>query len=82
MSVRDLRSTRQVRHDLAELLTVAVCGVLCRADDFAEIKAWANQRIDWLRGLLALENGIPSHDTFGRAFGLLDSRKFEAARRA
>ncbi len=79
VSVRDPRSTRQVRHDLAELLTVAVCGVLCRADDFAEIEAWANERIDWLRGFLALENGIPSHDTFGRVFALLDPREFEAA---
>jgi len=31
-----------------------------------------------LRGLLALPNGIPSHDTFGRVFALLDPAALEA----
>ncbi|NMG03046.1 ISAs1 family transposase [Azoarcus taiwanensis] len=79
VSISDPRSTRQVRHDLAELLTVAVCAVLCSADEFSEIEAWAKERIDWLRGFLVLENGIPSHDTFGRVFAALDPGEFEAA---
>lgn len=78
-SISDPRSTGQVRHDLAELLTVAVGGVLCRANDFSEIEAWANERIDWLRGFLVLEKGIPSHDTFARVFAMRDPRQFEAA---
>lgn len=36
-------------------------------------------KLDWLRGYLKLENGIPSHDTFGRLFGLIDPQEFEAA---
>lgn len=40
VSISDPRSTRQVRHDLSELLTVAVCAVLCSADEFSEIEAW------------------------------------------
>lgn len=79
VTIQDPRSSRQVRHDLSELLTVAVCAVLCRADDFLEIEAWASERIEWLRGFLVLENGIPSHDTFGRVFAMLDPREFEAA---
>lgn len=46
VTIRDPRSSRQVRHDLSELLTVAVCAVLCRADDFLEIEAWAIERIE------------------------------------
>lgn len=79
VSISDPRSARQVRHDLSELLTVAVCGVLCSADEFSDIEAWAKERIDWLRGFLVLEHGIPSHDTFGRVFAALDPRQFEAA---
>lgn len=79
VSINDPRSARHVRHDLGELLTVAVCAVLCSADEFTDFEAWANERIDWLRGFLVLENGIPSHDTFGRVFAALDPHEFEAA---
>lgn len=60
------------KHDLVEMLVVTVCALMCGVDDFVGIEAWANERIDWLRRFLKLENGIPSHDTFGRLFGLLD----------
>ena len=79
ISISDPRSARQVRHDLSELLTVAVCAVLCSADEFSDIEAWAKEPIDWLRGFLVLEHGIPSHDTFGRVFAALNPREFEAA---
>ncbi|MBS0368542.1 MAG: ISAs1 family transposase [Proteobacteria bacterium] len=79
VSISDPRSARQVRHDLSELLTVAVCAVLCSADEFSDIEAWAEERIDWLQGFLVLKHGIPSHDTFGRVFAMLDPREFEAA---
>ncbi len=35
--------------------------------------------MDRLRKYLRLEHGIPSHDTFGRLFGLIDPERFEAA---
>ena len=49
------------------------------ADTFVEIELWANEKLDWLRQYLKLEHGIPSHDTFGRLFGLIDPDEFEAA---
>jgi len=52
------RCVRQVRHDLSELLTVAVFAVLCSADEFSDIQACARERIDWLRDFLVLEHGI------------------------
>ena len=33
---------------------------------------------DWLSRLLELPNGIPSHDTFGRIFAMLDPVQFES----
>lgn len=56
-----------------------VCAVLVGADDFVEIEEWANEKVDWLRQYLALTNGIPSHDTFGRVFATLDAEAFAAA---
>jgi predicted transposase YbfD/YdcC len=44
-----------------------------------EIALWAREKLDWLRGYLRLAHGIPSHDTFGRMFGLIDPAQFEAA---
>jgi predicted transposase YbfD/YdcC len=79
VAVPDPRNARQTRHNLSELLTVAVCAVLCGADDFADIALWGRAKREWLRGFLKLEAGIPSHDTFGRVFGLLDAQAFEAA---
>lgn len=68
----DARVAGRSKHNLVEMLVVTVCALMCGVDDFVGIEAWANERIDWLRRFLKLENGIPSHDTFGRLFGLLD----------
>jgi predicted transposase YbfD/YdcC len=79
VTVADPRQARKVEHDLVELLVVAVNAVLVGADTFVEIELWAKEKLDWLRGTLKLKAGIPSHDTFGRLFGLIDPREFEAA---
>ena len=79
VSITDPRQSSKVEHDLVELLVIAVNAVLVGADTFVEIELWARERIDWLRRHLRLENGIPSHDTFGRLFGVIDPDEFEAA---
>ena len=42
-----------------------------------EISEFGQSRHEWLQTFLELPNGIPSHDTFGRVFGLLDANTFE-----
>jgi len=79
VSVTDPRQAGKVEHDLVELLVVAVNAVLVGADTFVEIELWAKEKLDWLRGYLPLAAGIPSHDSFGRLFGLIDPEEFEAA---
>ena len=79
VSISDPRQAGKVEHDLVELLVVAVNAVLVGADTFVEIELWAKEKLEWLRGYLRLEAGIPSHDTFGRLFGLIDPDEFEAA---
>lgn len=79
VSIEDPRQMAKVKHDLVELLVVAVNAVLVGADTFQEIELWAEEKLEWLRGYLLLAHGIPSHDTFGRIFGLIDPEQFESA---
>lgn len=79
VSIEDPRQTAKVKHDLVELLVVAVNAVLVGADTFTEIELWAEEKLEWLQGYLRLPHGIPSHDTFGRIFGLIDPEQFESA---
>lgn len=77
--IADWRSAQQTRHQLGDLLTVAVCAVVSGADDFEEISQWGEARLDWLRGLVPLKWGVASADTFERVFAALEPQTFEAA---
>lgn len=72
----DPRRSQGRRHKLVDILAVALCAVLCGADDFTEIEEFGETREAWLRQFLELPHGIPSHDTFGRVFAALDPEAF------
>lgn len=74
-NVSDPRVDRKKLHSLYEMIVVTLCGTICGAQGWADIERFGNSRIDWFRKFLVLENGIASHDTFGRVFGLLDSQE-------
>jgi predicted transposase YbfD/YdcC len=71
-SLADPRLERTRRHDLFELVVVALCATVAGSDGWADIERFGLERLDWLRTFLRLESGIPSHDTFGRVFSRLD----------
>src|SRR5271154_4047504 len=71
-NLTDPRLQRTRRHELFDLLVVALCGTIAGADTWADIERFGNDRLDWLRSFLRLEKGFPPHDTFGRVFALLD----------
>ncbi len=75
----DPRIDRCKRHDLLDIVTVALCAVICGADTWVNVAEFGRSKEPWLRTFLRLPNGIPSHDTFGRVFAALDSTAFEAA---
>jgi hypothetical protein len=75
----DPRVERCKRHGLLDVVTVALCGVICGADTWVDVAEFGRSKEPWLRTFLALPNGIPSHDTFGRVFAALDPTAFEAA---
>jgi predicted transposase YbfD/YdcC len=68
----------KVLHKFHDILIIAILATICGADGWTEICEFAEAKIDWLQTFLELPNGIPSHDTFGRVFSLLDSETFEA----
>ena len=67
------------RHDLQEMLVIAICATLSDVDTFEDVAFWATQKEAWLKRFLKLKNGIPSHDTFNRVFRILDPKTFEDA---
>jgi predicted transposase YbfD/YdcC len=67
------------RHDLLEVMFVALAAVLCGAEDCTDMSAFACAKLDFLRQVVKLEHGPPSHDTFSRVFRLLEPEPFEAA---
>jgi len=76
--LEDPRTGPARRHDLTEMILMALCAVLCGADTWVDVAEWAEDNEAWLRRYLVLEHGTPSHDTFGRVFRLLDAKVFEA----
>lgn len=70
------------RHTLGDIIVLSIAAVLCGADGWVEIEQFARAKEAWFRNFLSLENGIPSHDTFGRVFALLDPKAFEACFRS
>ena len=75
--VEDPRDGPAQLHKLEDILTIAVCGVICGANDWVNIELFGQAKQKWLETILELPNGIPSHDTFGRVFRALDPDKFE-----
>jgi len=77
--VKDPRINRTKLHELLDIIIIAICGVICGADDWVGIELFGKAKIDWLKTFLKLPNGIPSHDTFGRVFAALNPQEFESS---
>ena len=69
--------TMKNRHKLMDIIVIAICGVICGADDWMAISDFGKAKIEWLRTFLELPNGIPSHDTFDRIFPLINPKRFQ-----
>lgn len=67
------------RHLLLDIIVIAVCAVICGANDWQQVATFGQQRRDWLARFLALPCGIPCHDTFERFFARLKPRALTTA---
>jgi hypothetical protein len=74
----DLADPREdnTRHDLHEILLIALCARLCGGEDCSDMALFGRSKEVFLRQVLKLKHGVPSHDTFSRLFRHLDRVKF------
>lgn len=67
-----------IRHNLHEVLVIALCTLLCGGEDCSDMEAFGRAKRPFLSQFLRLKHGIPSHDTFSRVFRHLDPKPFQA----
>jgi predicted transposase YbfD/YdcC len=73
----DPRVQGRCDHKLMDILIIAVCAALCGADSWVGVETVGKAKEAWFRQFLKLENGIPSHDTFGDVFAKINPEAFQ-----
>lgn len=76
-SLPDPRQSRNQIYPLIDIVAVAIIGILCSANDWVTVVRWANAYKEWFQSVGLCYNGVPSHDTIGRFFRLVDPKAFE-----
>lgn len=74
--VRDPRIGNATRHKLIDIISIAICAVICGADSWVDVELFGKSKTKWLKTFLELPHGIPAHDTFGRVFAVIDPEEF------
>ena len=64
-------------HGLLDIITIALCAVICGQHTGTDIKLYGETHHDWLRTFLRLPSGVPSHDTFRYVLSRLDPLAFQ-----
>ena len=76
-SLPDPRHTKNQRHLLVEVIVISVCGVIVGCEGPTAIERWAKAKQNWLKQVLKLPNGIPSHDCIRRILLALKPEAFQ-----
>ena len=74
--IEDPRINRHKKHRLSDIFFITICATICGADNWVAIETFGKAKREWFTQLLNLENGIPSHDTFGNLFAVIDTQEF------
>src|SRR5262245_32317643 len=75
--LRDPRRRHGQLHRLLDVIVIALCAVIAGSNTWQEVETFARRRRDWLARFLALDNGVPGHDTFERVFDRLDPQALQ-----
>ena len=76
--IEDPRVERTRQHKLIDIITIAICAVICGAEGWTDLETYGLAKYEWLKQFLELPNGIPSHDTFSRIFARAESSPVSA----
>ena len=77
--ITDPRVNRGANHDLVEMIFMALTATLCGAQGWVDVERFVRAKRVWFERFIPLEQGVPSHDTFGRVFARLDTTEFLTA---
>jgi predicted transposase YbfD/YdcC len=75
--IEDPRIDRRKQHKLIDIITIAICAVVCGAETWVDMEVYGKAKFSWLNEFLELRNGIPSHDTFARVFAVIKPEEFQ-----
>jgi len=70
--VPDPRIAGMTTYPLDEVFLAVLVGVICGADDWEGVETVAESSLDWLRGFLPFDEGVPTAQTFRKIFRLID----------
>jgi predicted transposase YbfD/YdcC len=71
------RETLNRRHLFIDVLVIAICGIICGANNWVAVATFGRAKEEWFQTFLDLPNGIPSHDTFTDIFAKLSPDQFQ-----
>ena len=77
-TLEDPRIELSKRHKLLDIITIAICAIICGADSWVHIEMFGRSKEEWSQTFLELPGGIPSHDTLGEVFSRLDPEQFQS----
>lgn len=80
--VPDPRNGNAKRHYLSDIIGLCVIALLCRVEGWEQVEMFGKGKEKFLRQILHLPHGIPSHDTLERVFRRIDPPKLEDCFRA
>lgn len=77
--ITDEREPWKIKHNMLEIIIMTICAVAGGCDAWEVIEDFCKVKEEWFREHLNLElkNGIASHDTFQRVFGMIKPAEFE-----
>lgn len=71
----DPRRDHGKMHPLPDILVLSVMAMIGRCEEWVEIADFGAREKDWFQANGLFPHGMPSHDTLGRVFRLLDAAK-------
>jgi predicted transposase YbfD/YdcC len=75
-TLKDPRIERHKQHSLIDIIVLTLSAVASGADGWEAIEDFGQEKIDWLRQYIALENGVPSHDCIAYVLSRLSPTGF------
>jgi len=77
--IEDPRIDRHKRYPLINILVFTFVAILSDQLSWYQIHEFCSVNIHWFSEFLDVTEGVPSHDTFRRVIGLIDTKQLESA---